>query len=370
MRIAIIADTPLQVMNSIYLRNTLKAQDEPDAVDLFLGHQFDSSRRISADLKELHYFDVVYDYDPKNHADHHSDMFGSLRETARPEIRIARMLEGSKKVDFSIYKVIAMSCYTHFSIALASCCKNAEVVFYDDGIGSYLGHIASPYEGGAGGVKGKIKRSVHRALGTNWDEIRPREIYLASPGFYENDGEIALHAMPLRQRDDADAAHVIGGLFPIEDALPYGSRRLVYLACPHRLDKAQDEEALKLLDREMSRISEKIILRPHPREPGFSIRGTAKDSSGYLWELLCETDLTSRHCLVSLFSTAQFTPKLQAGKEPWVVFGYKAFGLTNMIDEKDGLVERLRLSYEQPGKILVPNSVDEFNAALKEIQGA
>ena len=56
------------------------------------------------------------------------------------------------------------------------------------------------------------------------------------------------------------------------------------------------------------------------------------DTVNNMWELECINTITDKHILVSFFSTVQFSPKMIANKQPYVIFLYKLF-LSNL----DGL---------------------------------
>ena len=68
---------------------------------------------------------------------------------------------------------------------------------------------------------------------------------------------------------------------------------------------------------------------------------------------------------IGAFSTAQFTPKMMFDREPTLVFLYKLYGC--QFNNADELVERIRASYRDPQKVLVPQTKEEFNAILATV---
>ena len=63
MNVAIVADTPYQVMNAISLK-TCNSLFCDECVDLYIGHQFKNSSMISNLIKEKKIFANVYDFYP------------------------------------------------------------------------------------------------------------------------------------------------------------------------------------------------------------------------------------------------------------------------------------------------------------------
>ena len=72
--------------------------------------------------------------------------------------------------------------------------------------------------------------------------------------------------------------------------------------------------------------------------------------------------------LISIFSTACMTPKLDFNQEPYIIFTYKLYGNSFSINEKYlEQIDQLTESYNDKSKVKVPNSMDEYMQMIKLI---
>ena len=97
--------------------------------------------------------------------------------------------------------------------------------------------------------------------------------------------------------------------------------------------------------------------------------GCEIDDGKNMWEMECLNSIRDDHILISCCSTAQLTPKIVGGKEPYIFFLHR-FLLDDESAIKKGLenmIENLTALYSDKSKILIPNSVEEFNALYFKI---
>ena len=72
--------------------------------------------------------------------------------------------------------------------------------------------------------------------------------------------------------------------------------------------------------------------------------------------------------LISIFSTACMTPKLDFDQEPYVIFTYKLYGNSFSINEKYlDQVDQLIESYKNKSKVKIPNNMEEYMLMIKLI---
>jgi hypothetical protein len=145
----------------------------------------------------------------------------------------------------------------------------------------------------------------------------------------------------------------------------YKSHKLIGLFSPVQDDDA--ELGLELFQNEMaqtiSTICKNYLVRLHPRQRAEEYAGCEIDGRRDMWELVCSDQITDDHVLLSFFSTAQMTPKMLFGTEPTLIYAFKAYpeGCTGEKEERIwGMLERLKASYQNKEKIIVPNTPEEL----------
>ena len=87
-----------------------------------------------------------------------------------------------------------------------------------------------------------------------------------------------------------------------------------------------------------------------------------------MWELLCYEYVQSETVLMTINSTAAFSPYKLYKKEPYLIFIYKVVGLSGTdLEISESLVKTLVENYKEPSKIFVPKDKEEVVNILKEI---
>lgn len=120
-----------------------------------------------------------------------------------------------------------------------------------------------------------------------------------------------------------------------------------------------------------------IILKPHVHSPAIAKKIKDKfskkcfvDSDTYLFEaLLCKKSFDNS-IIITRLSTAAFSPKLMFNQEPVVILTYKLFQLYREQENinLDQMIERLKKSYSDPSRIMIPTSLLEFKVMISEAQ--
>ena len=79
------------------------------------------------------------------------------------------------------------------------------------------------------------------------------------------------------------------------------------------------------------------------------------------FELIMAYESMNRKLLISIFSTACMSPKLDFDQEPYIIFTYKLYGNRFIIDDTYlGQIDQLRDSYADKTRIAVPKDINEF----------
>ena len=114
---------------------------------------------------------------------------------------------------------------------------------------------------------------------------------------------------------------------------------------------------------------EKYCYRLHPAEADFSLtKNEAYSLPDEMWELLCSNYVDNKKVLITINSSAAFSPFKLYDKEPYVVFIYRVVGLKgDDLDVSEDLVKTLKTFYSDPSKIIVPNNRCELVETLKKL---
>ncbi len=147
------------------------------------------------------------------------------------------------------------------------------------------------------------------------------------------------------------------------------NKKYIYLFQPleELLETSAYEDYNKILDHLKTNHKSQTIVRKHPREHDQDYRGLDVSLSNSMWELFCLSSLSDKQVLISLFSTAQITPKLLYGKEPRLIFLYHLVptSLTNeRIENIDKFVQDIREKYRDKSRISIPTTMHKFEEAL------
>lgn len=115
-----------------------------------------------------------------------------------------------------------------------------------------------------------------------------------------------------------------------------------------------------------------FLLRQHPNrayEPN-ELDGVKIDKTNNMWELECINNVSDNHVLISASSTAQTSPKIISGKEPYLIFTYKLFIKPEYIkkDKWYDTTERIKMLYHDKHKIYEPENIDEIIDILNSLR--
>ncbi len=354
--LAFIADTPVQVLNCIRLRQGVA--ELQDRCDIFIGLQFADAEEIAKRLKATGLFEHVFTYLPEI-----KDAVGwatKARYIAKPQARLVSMLVD--EIDpsrLSDYTTIFMSLFTRFAVALRFFNKKAETIFYDDGIGSYNDGIFSL------GDSAK-RRFAYGLFGYRFSDISPHVIYLTSPGFAQYQRQ-DIEKREIPRETSVELQETIAEVFAIGQAPEIPLHQLTYFTQPAADDPLM-ASAVSQTDDALIASGVDALVRRHPREPQVPLGNFALDTSHAMWEIVASTCVDDDSVLMTVFSTTLFVPKLSYDMEPRLVFTYKLSYKGEAADRMDGLVKRLRARYRDPSKIVTPECRADLDAILQNIR--
>lgn len=109
--------------------------------------------------------------------------------------------------------------------------------------------------------------------------------------------------------------------------------------------------------------------RLHPAEAGGVLTQNEKFClPSEMWELLCADYVDDDKVLITINSTAAFSPFKLYNKEPYVIFIYRVVGLEGVsFTISEDLVNSLKKQYSDPSKIFVANNRNELIDIIKKL---
>ena len=366
-RICFVVETPYQILVSISILSSVD-KSSVDA-DLYIGTVFQNAESIANRIIETKLFKNVYLYNPY------------LYKKAKFLKKAGIMLNPRKKLktvlkhDFNDmnfdYDEVYFSTILVPAEAIVNLNKNIRVFWIDDGMESYIGDTPDPM-------------SFHRMYtplfvlaGLNPKRLYPEAVYLMNPSFCDKHpfcDDIREVSIP----DSDEWINAIKSIFEYRKTDVYPSPSVVYLTNPDDFGlNSNNRTSLLSVQEVLSDVCNSkemtLIRRKHPRELSndtpISVDFT-EDNTNNMWEMLCRYEISDQHILVALFSTAQFTPCMLFGKEPWIIFLYEIAqnGISEEIrNNMNNVVNTLKQHYNSPEKIIVPTTIDELRLYLNKI---
>lgn len=353
-RYAICCETPFQLLNAF--NYAVNHSHENVELDLYIRKDFWLGSDLIARIEEVNIFDRVFVFEYRN-----NDLYTGkklniekLQRTFFPVRYInSRILNGKAYLK---YDLIFVAYLQPFEYGLLIANDSAKLIYYDDGMASYMNNY--PLEGFG------RSRKILKLLGKNDNFYRPEKLYINNLQFCNDPiTENVEEFFPL-SKADAEFWKKIDYVFQYSQSGFYEKNKTIFLSMPNDLESEIFAEhvdtILSLLCGERN-----CAVRPHPRDTRKFDDSVNVDRNNDLWELVSLRELQNDNCLISIFSTAQFTPKMIYDKEPYLIFLYKLFGdVFKMTDKMSGMIDVIRSHYSDPSKIIVVNDTDELVKAL------
>lgn len=232
--------------------------------------------------------------------------------------------------------------------ALLQASPNAELVLFDDGLGSCEGDILR--DNGGSGLP------------------RPAALYVSAPELCHSSGSDVIRKLPF-SLGDRRLVDTLQRIFAVDYArlAPYYGKRCVYLTQPvdAYAERAEmDRRVLELLDPH----AREVIVRPHSRNTSPRDPRIANDESGIPRELACKSGIVGEgSVLFAGYSTAQVMPRILLGIEQHIVFAaelYAAVTEPEIMAVRHGLMDTIASSYAHRKRIHRPRSLGELAEAL------
>lgn len=340
---AFVCGTPLQLLGCIDLVFH-QLEIGGSAPDLYLRHDFTGSGELAQRLSAAGIFGNVFQIGTPGGKPF--SIRGNEPDTLpdQPLDLLCRQIGPAYRTVGTHYAKLVFT-YPYDTVkALFRLNPHAEIVTFEDGIGSYFGDI----------------------LASNGGSLlpHPRRLYLWNARMYTGSLIDDVRSLP-SMAEDAAMQLIVAEIFGItaQSLAPYRGKRCIYLTQP--IDgKPERERELHETIAALEPWRTTTVVRRHPRDNAPEAPGFTYDRENAQWELLCLSGvIDSTSVLVSSISTAQLSPKLLHDAEPTLIFTARLDG-RNATPGELSVIETIRNAYRDRERIVVPRTADEFHTAL------
>lgn len=351
-RVCFACTTPYQIMNAISIVHSSLLD-----ADIFIFDTFKGFDIVAENLRKENIFKNIYTIPFYSNAGKIKGRIYCTLQFIRAEQYISRFISKRSYYECiyissqAIPKVVLMRALTKWN-------PHIKVVIYEDGMGTYVrnGHALN------GSDKFQLLQKIFKfkCIPNGRTVFMPRIPDIAPPlGKIENYDIIPMQPMPYNElRETLKRVFGVKGKF----------RKIEEKVIVFDDLRTTSDEKTSILDECYTQIYNMFpndsICKPHPRS-NYEIKSQIKiyNNTRIPIEILYMemTDLDKK-VVVSVFSTAAFTPFMMFGKSPKLILLYKMLLPENLIREYDSLVNRIKLVYRN--EIYTPSSVAEFEKCL------
>ncbi len=356
----IICNTPYQVFNTInILANDIEIKHFD--VDIVIDESFNSfkdARIIGKRLLDLalcrnvFYSKIKKQFKPKSKID-------TIRYLSQRD-HTNEYYFSDKRILNTNYDTVWVGDTNYLGCSMIQRNNQCEPIWYDDGLSSYS---KSPRAYGMSGFKKRLFETLK--IGSYGYSVG--KLYLNNKEIAVID-EFDVIELPLLDGNN-EATTLIQKIFEYDDSLSeIKNHRFCALVDGQMLEgvsgfKGIDYEALIM---SLGILESDVVIRKHPRDKREYTR-LVVDEGHNMWEVECIKSLKNEHVLLSCFSTAMLTPKLIAGKEPYLIFLYKILLEKKCIlyTDNEKMINKVRELYIDKTKIFVPENMKELQNIIK-----
>lgn len=355
MRVCMICETPYGILNCINYASHYKAVGY--SFDMYVGDGFQNAGEIIERLKDCGWFEHVWGYRRKTYET-------SFRERIDRKFYLRRYLtDVIQEPDywFQPYDEVYLTSATRFPMCMILACKEAKIFYVDDGFRSYMDDIyVEPLS--------KLETLICMLAGKNPRRAIPKVTYLNNVSMCVENAKYEVRQLPAFPPKDSPLYEDICRVFGYIPQEKQDEHSIIYLAQALEADlKVPDVSKVeRSVERALSNIGEKVVYRPHPRNPVEKKEGLCVDRKGDMWELVCMDGITEDTVLISVYSTAMLTPKLLCGKEPWLLFTYPLYREClserwgRLTEDMEVMAQRIRKIYRHPEKVVCVEKVSDL----------
>lgn len=348
--------TPYQIMAAISI-----VYNSEKTADLFVLPDFLKAEEYAQRIRGLSIFSKVVLVDTARFEAHKRSRNRNVFRIGRTYnyLRINYIVKSI--VGDSFYKEIYISTRHNIGdlISIYFIKRGSEVIFYDDGEGSYF--WPDIYE--ASGMD-KVIRTIlfgKRAVGLSDKRmLYCPELFINAFGNSYN-----VSSIPNWSQDES-LLSIINYVCGYNEKLRINHKYVILDTIPSE-GLNSDEQIIyeNLLDKCINKFGKDLIIKKHPRD-----KREPKSNCEYYqfpdipFEVICANSDVGNKVLICSSSTAVLTPKLLFDLEPRVIFLYHITGGVTNNSKRDDFISGIKALYHNKDRIMIPNTEEEFENVL------
>lgn len=323
MKILFFADTPLQLYNS-YLLATGALNQFSSSVIVY--KQFSNADSLIHSYENTNVFKDIFSVDQLNVHSYKEQFFWQLSVIGKKTFLNLSELNG---ISFDYF---ALACPTPASLEtflhLKRINKNLKTIFYEDGTGTYNGNVfRQPFyfeKPPAPTLKSVSYIDAIRRLSSLNSQFpwryNPIAIYVKKPQLLSYPPSIPCRSFKI----SLPATHKLSAKTSFGNYLKIKDRSCLFFDIPRSSTEGFGADTIDAVLECCLSKGKTCYLRNHPRSTESSHHSNdCIDFSNGLWELLCQENNFERSLLISIGSTAQLAPFIEADQKPALLFLYK-----------------------------------------------
>lgn len=358
-RVCAIVDTPYQLLNCLnIIYNSYK--QESLSIDLYVMNCEYFSDQMIQRIKKTQLFESIVRFNEVNDSETKRNTFTYNKERITraffPKSYITSICDDKNCLKQKKYDCLICAFDTPIALAFSMAFPDIRIVLFDEGTASYTNGIAPITR----------NRDILFSIKRKKNPWRNIDIIFVNNKEYYRDG-LAKKAIQLPSLNECepDFMATLFSVFDYKGSKIYDNEYFVYLIQPISEGKDEYNNIQKNIIGIIEDNRPTCIARKHPKQRNVLESTLPYDNDNDLWELVCSQRITDNHVLIGAFSTAQLIPKLIFDIEPWIVFTHRLYDGWIAEDRMriiNQLIDSLRDEYQNEGKIVVVNTVEELEA--------
>ena len=366
---AFVCWTSYQLINAINVRMRLDTQP----ADLYLCDYFSDARRLYEAVSGLGLFAHVYfcedDADLRlKHGYIHQKMWmakKALAKLVQPQFNPAQQYD--TLYTFGFFPLARLIHAWQYKMNPA-----VRLVFVDEGLQNYISPLS-------GGVPGRL-RVLYKILRLPLFQEHIEKNLLYRPDWLVASSQIPTEPLPMLHTDDQALCDALDRLFPVDPQKIGPCGPVLFLDQPmfEALTSRENERYEAALVDMLGHLADRagkqsITVKMHPRNASTLYRdhGIAQlGAPGIGMEVLLFNRLIDSRIYVTIFSTAALEPKMLFDQEPVLLCVHRLFQdyiADYKLDGFEKLLKRVKQSYRDPDKVLIPDTLQQLDACMDTI---
>lgn len=336
-KILFIAETHFQFMNCINIAYHTSASQ----CDLFINEMYKDVKEYANKIERLGLFRKIETY---------SINFGKIEKLFRFLVLKKYIFRKFKKFDYDIVFFASRDFLTRCVVTYCKYIKpSIHLISYDEGLGTYISRMES--------YTNVVEKTIVQIIYHNSANIVTDKILYKPEAYIGESKDITLYRMP---SVDSQVIRLFNQMYEYDDFKRFNSKVIFF----DNYYDGTDTNKKVVLECLIKKTEGKLLIKKHPQTPdGVYDSGNVYQYSDLPYEIMAANDSDIQNkILVTIMSTAVWTPALMFNQYPKIVLLYPLFDNEGVNDAKR-IIEKMTSLYLED-RVVIVTSYDE----LKELK--